>query len=99
MELAGNGLPWFWSVSGCQCVIPGRLQTALSVACMTANGVVAPARMNPCCRVNLPAWSMTSSTRPRWTADSRTPSVAIMFCRPKLARTWCRLPTALMRES
>src|SRR5215472_13505367 len=30
---------------------------------------------------------MTSSTRPRSTAASRTPSVAIIACRPKLART------------
>jgi len=61
---------------------------------LSRTAATAPACMNPCCWVNLSSWSTTSSTRPRSTAVSRAPSVAIIACRSKLARTRAAIASA-----
>ncbi len=54
---------------------------------VSSTEATAPACRNPCCWVNRSSCRSSISTRPGSTAVTSTPSVVIMPCRSKLART------------
>src|SRR5215469_2806537 len=61
---------------------------------LSSTAATAPAWRKPCCWVNLASYGIASSTRPRSTETSSAPSVVIITCRSKLARTRARIAAA-----
>src|SRR5215831_8133135 len=61
---------------------------------LSSTAATAPAWRKPCCWVNLASYGIASSTRPRSTETSSAPSVVIITCRAKLARTRARITAA-----